>query len=99
MAAETAPIREKTRRVKDHILNRFLTLSDKVDKEELLEAHETMLYYKLMEVFAKSVLPRTQEVTGEEGQAIVLSFDPSFKKSLDGNTSETEGSSREPSPF
>jgi hypothetical protein len=32
MAAETASIQDKTRRVKDHILTRDLALADNVDK-------------------------------------------------------------------
>ena len=70
MATPINEIRSKTNRVKQHILNRFLVLAEKVDKEEVLDATETLRYNSLMEIFAKSVVPRTQEITGEDGEAI-----------------------------
>jgi hypothetical protein len=62
---ETVEIRAKTRRVKDHILNRFLTLADKVDTEKPLDHAEKELYRELMFTFARNVIPRSQEIGGD----------------------------------
>lgn len=68
---DTADLRNKTRRVKNHILNRFLDMADKVDKGEAL-GKDVQLYSDLMMTFAKSVLPRTQEISGEDGGAVTI---------------------------
>ena len=65
MAAETAAIRDKTRRVKDHILTRYLKLADKVDGDKTLTESELELYNELTNTFARNVLPRSQEIGGD----------------------------------
>jgi hypothetical protein len=65
MAAETAELRNKVRRVKSHILDRFLKLADKVDANTLLDRSEKDLYQELMMTFARNVLPRSQEIGGD----------------------------------
>jgi hypothetical protein len=75
---ETVDVRTKTRRVKNHILDRFLKLSDKVDADGILTSEEKELYDNLLSIFAKNVVPRTQEITGEEGAPISIIFDPAF---------------------
>jgi hypothetical protein len=62
---ETVDIRAKTRRVKDHILNRFLLLADKVDKEEILRGSDKEVYEQLLLTFARNVIPRSQEIGGD----------------------------------
>ena len=49
MPTQTAPIRNKTRRVKDHILNRYLGLADRVTEkgEENLSQKELERYWEL----------------------------------------------------
>ncbi len=96
MATETAATRTNTRRVKDHIINRFLKLADKVEADGLkaLSDVELARYESLTDIFAKTVLPRSMEVSGEDGEAIKVSFDPVFNAST---TPKTEGDSTEPS--
>jgi hypothetical protein len=65
MAAETAPIRDKTRRVKDHILTRYLNLADKVDRQEPLLRDDKELYLELTMKFAANVVPRSVEHGGD----------------------------------
>ena len=65
MAAETAPIRDKTRRVKDHILSRYLKLADTLDAGETLTGADKELYTELTLTFARNVLPRSQEIAGD----------------------------------
>jgi hypothetical protein len=62
---ETVDIRAKTRRVKDHILTRYLTLADKIDAEKPMIASERELYSELTLTFARNVLPRSQEIGGD----------------------------------
>lgn len=86
MAAETAATRVKTRRVKDHILDQYLLLADKVKENgrQILTEKEDKEYWELTMKFAPNCVPRSQEITGEEGQAISITFDSAFK----GNTGE-----------
>ena len=63
MNGATTDIRNKTRRVRKHILDKFLDLAD---KKELTEK-ENKTYNDLLMVFAKNVIPRSTEITGEEG--------------------------------
>lgn len=97
MATETNEIRAKSRRVKNHILSRYLKLADRVDEkgESDLSENEVTRYWELTKDFAKNVVPRSQEITGEDGEVIKLSFDPSFKPNA--TAPETTGDSEEPS--
>lgn len=72
---DTSELRTKTRRVKNHILDRFLKLADKVDRGEvlMLEA-EANLYNELLLVFAKNSLPRSTEITGEDGADVKVAI-------------------------
>lgn len=65
MAAETAELRTKARRVKGHILDRYLRLADKVDEGKDLDRSEKELYSELTMTFARNVLPRSQEIGGD----------------------------------
>lgn len=69
---ETADIRTKSRRVKAHILNRYLAVADKIDAQQEITKEERQTYSELTPIFAKNVVPRTQEVTGEDGDPIKL---------------------------
>lgn len=62
---ETVDIRNKTRRAKAHILDRFLKLADRVDKDEVLRGSEKETYESLMLTFARNVIPRSQEIGGD----------------------------------
>ena len=66
---ETVDIRNKTRRVKDHILTRFLKLAERVDKKEVLRGSDKEVYEQLMLTFARNVLPRSQEIGGDPDNA------------------------------
>jgi hypothetical protein len=93
---DTAELRTKARRVKNHILTRYLSLADRVDAkgEGDLSESEQLKYWELTKDFAKNVIPRSQEITGEDGEVIKLSFDPVFKPNA--TPPETEGNSPEP---
>lgn len=70
--ADTTAIRNKARRVKAHILSKYLKLADRVDEkgEGDLSEKEYKTYYDMTSEFARNVVPRSQEVTGEDGEAI-----------------------------
>lgn len=74
MPNETAEIKRKTRRVKDHVLNKFLLYVDKLEEAQELSDYEKSLYKEMMLTFARNVLPRTQEITGEDGGALQVSL-------------------------
>lgn len=95
MAAETKPIRDKTRRVKDHILTRYLKIADKVDAGETFTDAEDKFYSEMTSKFAPNCVPRSQEITGEEGASIQITFDSAFKNN--GTPQQTEGDSSVPS--
>jgi hypothetical protein len=65
MAAETASIRDKTRRVKDHILTRYLAIASKIETGKEVNPPDLMLYANLTETFARNVLPRSVEHGGD----------------------------------
>lgn len=90
MAAETSAIREKTRRVKDHILTRYLKIVDMVENGDTPSDAESHLYWELTMKFASNVVPRTQEVTGEDGEAIKLTFDSAFNTNVTTRKTETD---------
>lgn len=78
MAAETASIREKTRRVKDHILTRYLALADTVNEGKSLTGKNKELYDELTAIFAKSVLPRSVEHGGDPDNTTPIPILSSF---------------------
>ena len=71
---DTSAIRTATRRIKTHIANRYLKLADRVDEkgEGDLSENELKLYKELTFEFARNVVPRSQEITGEDGQAVII---------------------------
>lgn len=72
MAAETSALRNKARRVKDLALTRaenILSHPENYPKQVVEDTFQTVL---------KNAVPRTQEITGEEGEAIKLTFDQAF---------------------
>ena len=73
---DTSAIRTATRRIKTHIANRYLKLADRVDEKGLgdLSEKELNTYETLTSEFARAVVPRSQEVTGEDGQALQVSL-------------------------
>lgn len=74
--ADTTDIRNKARRVKNHILTKYLKLSDRVEEkgEGDLSDKEYKTYYDMTSEFARNVVPRTQEVTGEDGGALEVTL-------------------------
>lgn len=63
---ETAPIRAKTRRAKDLALDRAIDVLENpadYDKDTYKETYLTVL---------KNSVPRTQEITGEDGEKITV---------------------------
>ena len=80
---DTSDIRRKTRRLKDLALMKAIEIMEhpeKYDKEVYKDTYLTAL---------KNSVPRTQEITGEEGASISIVFDPAFKGNTGGTTSET----------
>lgn len=94
--ADTSEIRRKARRVKDHILTQYIKLADRVDDKGLsdLSEKEESRYWEFTKEFARNVVPRSQEVTGEDGEPVKLVFDPVFKNGI---TRQTEADSGESS--
>lgn len=72
--SDTTDIRNKARRVKGHILTKYLKLADRVDEkgEGDLSENEASKYWQLTQDFAKNVIPRSQEITGEDGGDIKI---------------------------
>lgn len=73
---DTSAIRTATRRIKTHIANKYLKLADRVDEkgEGDLSENEYAKYWDLTKEFARNVVPRSQEVTGEDGGALTVSI-------------------------
>lgn len=96
MATETADIRAKARRVKNHILTQYLKLSDRVDEKGLGDLSETEYnnYWKMTGEFAKNVVPRSQEVTGEDGEAIQVTL-VKYAKPLEESSTQVDSGVRE----
>lgn len=71
---DTSAIRTSTRRIKTHIANKYLKLADRVDEkgEGDLSENEYSKYWDLTKEFARNVVPRSQEVTGEDGQPLII---------------------------
>lgn len=89
--ADTAHIRNQSRRVKGHILTRYLKLADRVDEkgEGDLSDAEQGRYWELTKDFAKNVIPRSQEITGEDGEKLII---PIYGgQSVSGHNSDQEG--------
>lgn len=76
MAAETSPIRNKTRRIKDLTLDQIeLILTGKAIKIGDKEYTPSLDFYQqLILKLAGNVVPRTQEVTGEDGAPLAISI-------------------------
>ena len=72
MAAETAAIREKTRKVKNHILDRYLKLVELDEGGRQMSEYEKNQYNELTLTFARNVLPRAQEISGEDGEKLEI---------------------------
>lgn len=73
--ADTTAIRNKARRLKDLAITRAIFVlehPDEVSKDIYNETYQTVL---------KNAVPRSQEITGEEGQAINITFDKVFNES------------------
>lgn len=108
MAAETAELRKSARKVKDHILRRFIRLAERVDEKGTgdLSDKELIRYEELTDIFAKSVLPRTVEASGEDGEAIqhvikgvnyIVPKDPNKTDEPDNVETESAVENKEPS--
>lgn len=63
-------IRAKTNRVKQLILDKYLAMAEIEEKTGFQTQAQADMFKELTLVFAKSVVPRTQEITGEDGEAI-----------------------------
>ena len=70
--AEIASIKNQTRRVKALVLSKAedILLNPSDYSKEIYES----TYLAIL----KNTVPRTQEVTGEDGEPIKISFDPTF---------------------
>lgn len=80
MAAEIKSIRDITRRVKQKALDKAEFI---LDNEFTLDENgrrlvSKELYEQTYLTVLKNAVPRTQEITGEDGQPISISFDPVF---------------------
>jgi hypothetical protein len=66
---DTSAIRTATRRIKTHIANKYLKLADRVDDkgEGDLTENESAKYWELTKEFARNVVPRSQEISGDDG--------------------------------
>lgn len=82
-------LKTKTNRVRKHILDRFLLLADKVDQEKPLNLNEEVIYKDLLNIFAKNVMPRIQEITGEDGGDIKVQLTGINYIVPDGSNSQT----------
>lgn len=74
MAAESNDIRNKTRRVKQLILDKYLKMAEIEEATGFQTQAQADMFKELTLVFAKSVVPRTQEITGEDGEAIQITL-------------------------
>lgn len=85
MAQEIKSIRDNTRRIKAHITNRYLKLADRVDEkgEGDLSEKEFSRYWELTKEFARAAIPKTTEITGEDGGAIQHNLSKEDKDKLD----------------
>ena len=72
MARESNAIRDKTRRVKDLILDKYLKMAEMEETTGFANQAQADMFKDLTLVFAKSVVPRTQEITGEDGEKLVI---------------------------
>lgn len=66
MAAETAPIRAKTRRLKD------LAITKAIDILEYPEKYSPDIYNETYQTVLKNSVPKAQEITGEDGGDLVI---------------------------
>ncbi len=89
MAKESNDIRNKTRLVKNHILSRFLKFAEIIDNGGELATDDLGLYKELTMKFAPNCVPRSTEITGEDGEAIKITFDKAFQNESN-FTPETE---------
>ncbi|MFP5260983.1 MAG: hypothetical protein ACLGJB_03655 [Blastocatellia bacterium] len=85
MAAETAHVRNLARRVKQ----KALEIAEDVLTHP--ENYPVELYHQTYLTTLKNAVPRTQEITGEDGEPIRLAFDPIFN---DPASRQTEGDSQ-----
>lgn len=81
-------VRAKNNRVKTHILDRYLKLAEKNNKD----TEEIKRYEELTDIFAKSVLPRSQEITGEDGATFTVHIAKEVAVKNDINGTDTSAS-------
>lgn len=79
MSAETAPIRARTRRVKDLTLQRIEAI---LDNPSLVTVD---FYQSLLLKLAGNVIPRSTEVTGEDGGAMIIEISKEIAEKNDIN--------------
>jgi uncharacterized protein YnzC (UPF0291/DUF896 family) len=90
MAGEIPDLKTKARRVKN------LALTKAIEILEHPEKHDKDVYKETYLTALKNSVPRTQEITGEEGSAISIVFDQAFKQTGE-FTRQTETDSNQPS--
>lgn len=93
MAAPIGPDRKLAAEVRRLALNKMKAILGRPAEE--LRGHDKQLHDALLLKLAGSVLPRLNEITGEDGQPLKISFDPAFNAV----TSTPEASSSESSPL
>lgn len=85
MSGEIKPVKDLARKVKTLTLQRAQRIL------EHPEDYDAKLYNDTYLTVLKSAVPRSQEITGEDGGSLTISFDPAFKKN--DPTPETSGDS------
>ena len=70
--ADTSAMRNKARRLKD------LAISKAIEILENPGDYDKAVYEQTYLTVLKNSVPRSMEVTGEEGEPIKISFDPTF---------------------
>ena len=83
MAAETNDLRNKARGLKNLALTRAIDILENSSNYHKDIVNDTFL------TTLKNAVPRTQEITGEEGESIKITFDKVFNES--NAPSETTG--------
>lgn len=88
---EIASLKTQTRRVKARALDAIeavLMNPESVSKD---------FYQQLLLKIAGNVIPRSQEISGEDGESIKIAFDKVFENGTSSITSKATGDSEEPS--
>ena len=95
MAQDTQELRTKTRRVKNHILTRFLKLAERVDEGETLKGLDKEVYEQLMLTFARNVIPRSHEHGGDPENETPIPILTTNVSTYNGNSKDSQTSQKD----